>query len=165
MIALAVYFCIADAILIAQCLYYNYLNTRAPQKEVLNGRSREDIRPTTPAADPTTPLIQRVGTGGSGDNIGLPGSRRRSSASVRRRGSTVPSPLLPTIEEEPSALRASLTNAGAISGICVLGCLGWVFAWKVGWWQPTPTGNDNNAPPRILGAEILGYVSAIAYLG
>ncbi|MCJ1329870.1 hypothetical protein MMC10_006551 [Thelotrema lepadinum] len=161
-IALAVYFCIADAILISQCLYYNYVNARKTQKELshepdgVNGRASDD---------PSQPLLNRTVTVGSTNSIGLPGSHRRSSASTRRRSSTIQSPLLPTIDEEQSTLRVSLKNATAVLIVSLLGALGWVFAWKTGWWQPTPTGDDSNEPPRILGAELLGYISAIAYLG
>ena len=58
-----------------------------------------------------------------------------------------------------------MKNALAILIVSLLGALGWVFAWKAGWWQPTPTGDDSSEPPRVLGAELLGYISAVAYLG
>jgi solute carrier family 66 (lysosomal lysine-arginine transporter), member 1 len=157
-IALAVYFCIADAILISQCLYYNILNSRKPADTVVD----EAPLPNDPN-DPSEPLIRKRSN--SNDNIGLPGSRRRSSVSQRRRDSVLPSPRLPTIEEEPSSLRTWLTNSGAIVTVCILGSLGWVIAWKLGAWKPTSTAGDNDEAPRAIGAEILGYISAIAYLG
>src|SRR5580700_11099852 len=58
-VASAVYFCFADFVLITQCLYYNQVNAR-------RHTSRED-----------EPLLARQR---SNDTIGLPGSRRRSSA-------------------------------------------------------------------------------------
>ena len=162
-IALAVYFCIADAVLISQCLYYNYLNARKVQKAILDGQEAANGGVSD---DPSQPLLRRTRTSSSSSSsIGLPGSRRRSSVSKGRRSSTLQPPLLETIDEEPSPLKVSLKNTAAILVVSMLGALGWVFAWKAGWWQPTPTGDDVNELPRILGAEILGYISAIAYLG
>lgn len=159
-IALAVYFCLADAILISQCLYYNTLNARKARKEGLE----EAITSNGALSDdPTQPLIRKRTN--SNDNIGLPGSRRRSSASNRRRDSSLHSSLLPTIEEERSPLRTWLTNAGAVVAVCLLGCVGWGIAFKLRLWTPTPTDQDSDSDQRIIGAEILGYTSAIAYLG
>ena len=95
--------------------------------------------------------------------MGLPGSRRRSSASAKRRDSTLPSPL-PMIPESETSSRAWLKNALSITLVCLAGGLGWFLAWKVGAWQPTSTDSDSSDHPA-LGAEILGYASAVAYLG
>ena len=153
--ALAVYFCFADAILIAQCLYYNLRNARKAAREAAlatNGNAPDD---------PEQPLLRR-----NSDNMGLPGSRRRSSVSVsvKRRDSSLRSPLLPTIPEVEDTRQTWLKNAMSVFFVCSAGCVGWVIAWKVGAWQPTPTDNVRTEQPP-LGAEILGYLSAIAYLG
>ncbi|MCJ1388803.1 hypothetical protein MMC18_001653 [Xylographa bjoerkii] len=151
-IALAVYFCFADAILITQCLYYNFLNERkaALQAKLVSDGSASD--------DPEQPLLRR-----NSDNIGLPGSRRRSSVSTKRRDSSLRSPL-PTIAEVENSGRAWLKNAICIILICLAGCLGWVIAWKLGAWKPT-SAEDDTSPHPAVGAEILGYLSAVAYLG
>ncbi|MCJ1243419.1 hypothetical protein MMC30_000616 [Trapelia coarctata] len=151
-IALAVYFCFADAVLITQCLYYNFINARKA--------ARPEALPANGAAsdDPHQPLLRR-----SSDNIGLPGSRRRSSASTKRRDSVLPSPL-PVIPESETSSKAWFRNALSIILVCLAGSLGWFIAWKVGAWQPTPTDPDMSDHPA-LGAEILGYASAVAYLG
>ena len=72
---------------------------------------------------------------------------------------------MPTIPEEDSTARATIKNIFAILAICVIGTAGWAVAWKLEIWVPTPTGEDNPEASRILGAEILGYLSAVAYLG
>jgi len=151
-IALAVYFCFADAVLITQCLYYNLVNARkAARQEALSANGAA-------ADDPRQPLLRR-----SSDNIGLPGSRRRSSASTKRRDSVLSSPL-PVIPETETSSRAWFRNALNIILVCVAGALGWFIAWKVGAWQPTSADPDLSDQPA-LGAEILGYASAVAYLG
>ena len=152
-IALATYFCFAGAILILQCLYYNIINNRKAQQEL--SANVESINEAS-SDDPTRPLLRRLS---NSDNIGLPGSRRRSSVSTKQ------SPLLPIIEEEDSAAKKWFWNILAMIGICLVGTAGWAIAYWTGWWVPTPTGEDLGEAPRILGAEILGYVSAICYLG
>lgn len=141
-IALAVYFCIADVILLAQCLYYNYSNAQKAQKDPLNGQHPNG----GVSDDPTQPLL-----------------RRRSSAGPRN--SATHSPPLPTMAKEPSMLRVCLKNAVAILALCFLGSLCWVLAWQFELWQPTSTGDGSSESDRIPGAEVLGYISAILYLG
>ena len=151
-IALAVYFCFADAILITQCLYYNYVNQQkaARQAKLMSDGSGSD--------DPEQPLLRH-----GSDNIGLPGSRRRSSLSTKRRNSSLQSPL-PSIPEIETSSRNWLKNVIFILLVCLAGCLGWVVAWKLGAWTPT-SAEDNSSPRPALGAEMLGYLSAVAYLG
>jgi len=152
-IALAVYFCFADAVLITQCLYYNLINARkAARKAALMADGSTIDDPRQPLLTPTS------------SNIGLPGSRRRSSASTKRRDSVLPSPGLPTIDEDESTSRAWLKNALSIIAVALAGGLGWLIAWKVGAWTPTSTDGEDSSHPA-LGAEILGYISAVAYLG
>ena len=151
-IALAIYFCFADAALISQCLYYNFVNARKARQAAptADGSALDDSR--QPLLSPTV------------QNMGLPGSRRRSSASAnKRRNSTLPSSL-PTIPEVESSGRAWLRNSISTALIILAGGVGWVIAWKLGVWKPTPTDTDMSEHPP-LGAEVLGYLSAIEYLG
>ena len=149
-VALAIYFCFADSVLIVQCLYYNFLNAKKQEKNSPHGQSVE-------RDDPEQPLLRRRSS-----NIGLPGSRRRSSVSMKRRDSSLTSPLLPAISEAPNHGRQWLKNTISIVLICLVGLAGWAVCWKSGLWTATP---DVDNQERILGAEILGYASAVAYLG
>lgn len=176
--ALAIYFCFADAILISQCLYYNILNKRRQRS-----MSTATVETAGTVEDEEEPLLSRRGSAAS--NLGLPGShtRRKSSggsrrtltgseSSARRRESV----LAKIAEEDGSGGRAGsaawLKNIASILVIFVVGAGGWAIAYKTGIWVPAaaPThhhGNDGqgNAPHTPLGAEILGYLSAVAYLG
>ena len=80
-IALAVYFCFADAILIGQCVYYNTINARKARKESAVSANSEDSE--------NQPLLSRSRSNSYNSNtIGLPGShKRRASAADRRRSS------------------------------------------------------------------------------
>ncbi|KAK1824885.1 hypothetical protein LTR12_000680 [Friedmanniomyces endolithicus] len=185
-IALAIYFCFADAILIGQCLYYNALNKRREKEEEgksMNGHAGTAAREETPLLNGTTDnttsksTCQHSLTDVRPDNLGLPGSRRRSSATSNkprhRTSSSDGVTLTPILEEKkPTRTRAYLKNTLSVVMILVVGTAGWAIAYRVGAWTPTPLnragdeaegGIDAHSTP--IGASILGYISAIAYLG
>ncbi|KAH8697153.1 vacuolar membrane PQ loop repeat protein [Talaromyces proteolyticus] len=156
-VAIAVYFCIADGVLITQCLYYNIRNARREQRR--NSRQSSIETPT-----PTTPLLGRRFS----DEISIPGSRRRrSSASVRgnqRRASYADDTLAKIVEENDSGAKVWIKNVLSVLAIIIIGAGGWAIAWQTGLWKPTPqkqSGGDQIAP----GAQVLGYFSAVCYLG
>ena len=118
-IALAFYFCLADAILITQCLYYKYVKP-------------SDKNFTTPAAasdDPNQPLLPHK----DGD-IGLPGSRRRSSGSQRRRTSGFEAANLPVVQYDGSAGKSWTRTIFSLLSVCLIGAVGWAVSWKMGLW-------------------------------
>ncbi|KAL5120534.1 hypothetical protein ACEQ8H_001552 [Pleosporales sp. CAS-2024a] len=143
-IALAIYFCFADLILISQCVYYNLKNSR---------RARKTSTPSTDTVD--APLLGRRDS----SNIGLPGSHRRDSQPSRRRRASS----LPIIADAGAGGGESIKNAMGVVGVCLVGAAGWAIAWKTGVWEPQPANED--AGEIALGAQILGYASALCYLG
>lgn len=149
-IALAIYFIIADAVLIIQCLYYNHVNAR---KQFANPPQEE-------AAGENQPLLGRRPS-----DIGLPGSRRGSSNSRKRRSSTVGAPTLATIPEDESHARLWVKNTFAVLAVCAVGVAGWAIAWRAHFWKPTPEDGDTGNTNRNPWAELLGYLSAVLYLG
>ena len=118
-IALAAYFCLADAILIAQCLYYKYVTPHQGEHQI----------PAPVSDDPNQRLLQRKDS-----DIGLPGSRRQSLPSKGRRDSVLADLALPGVVEDGTDSRAWAWNTISIVLVCVLGALGWTFAWKAGLW-------------------------------
>lgn len=172
-IALAVYFCFADGILILQCAYYNAMNRRKGLKleeDAPNGAPAEEqpLLQNGHAPAPKSPTTHRKKPSlTDGDNIGLPGSHRRpsSAASTSLRRPSRPESL-PAILEEPSRTHAWLKNTLSILAIVAAGTAGWAIAWKTGAWQPTPVGgHEEGGGASPLGAEVLGYGSAVLYLG
>lgn len=150
-IALAVYFCIADLVLICQCLYYNHINATRPER-----------RPSDAViATEEEPLLSRRR---SSDTTGLPGSHRRRSSgrSLNRRDS-----LSKILEEDGDSDGSSwLRNTVSISLVILVGAAGWAIAWQSGIWTPVPEPGDSpKAESTPIGAEILGYASAVCYLG
>ena len=46
-----------------------------------------------------------------------------------------------------------------------MGIAGWAVAWLSHIWTPVPHSDDLTTEEKALGASILGYVSAVCYLG
>ena len=146
-IALSIYFIIADSVLITQCLYYNHINAcKSPTADVIQGN----------IDDPQQPLLGRRPS-----DIGLPGSRRRSSISIKRRDSSHGTSLLSTVPEEERYAYPWFINTLCVLAICAVGFAAWVIAWQVHLWVPTPEDLNSDDSKRSVGAEILGYLSAI----
>jgi uncharacterized protein with PQ loop repeat len=155
-VAIAVYFCIADGVLIAQCLYYKARNARQPVHR---------RRSSTETPDPTTPLLGRRFS----DSLGSSQGRRRSSGSQRgygagRRESQVEDTLAKIVEENDFGRKAWFKNVASVLGIFVVGMAGWTMAWQTGMWEPAPV-EDNNGSDEATGGLMLGYFSAVCYLG
>ncbi|KAK3082369.1 hypothetical protein LTS18_004281 [Coniosporium uncinatum] len=157
--ALAVYFCIADFVLISQCLYYNYVNARRRRKESAVSAQTESSE--------EEPLLRRGSR--SSDNTGLPGSHRRRSSTARSDGGgTGRTASLPSITEEQPRTREWLKNTISIFFVCAAGAVGWAIAWQSHAWKPAPeegAGNPEDTQPMAMGAQVLGYISAVCYLG
>jgi hypothetical protein len=154
-IALAIYFCIADFVLISQCLYYNHINARRAARH-------PSIQSTTShMSNENSPLLTRRR---SSDTIGLPGShRRRSSALSNRERQDTLTKILE--DEEGHEGNPWLRNTLSILGVIVVGAAGWVLAWQSGVWKPTGTDIPEMSAEAPFGAEFLGYFSAVCYLG
>lgn len=149
-IALAIYFCFADFVLIGQCLYYNHINSRSARQNSIISVS----------SDPEhEPLLTRRR---SSDTIGLPGSHRRRSSA--RSGTSQRDDSLSKILEEDDSPNGNpwLKNALSILGVVAVGTAGWAIAWQSGVWTPTPEDGDVPAVKQsAFGAEVLGYISAV----
>ena len=159
-IAIAVYFCIADGVLIGQCLYYHIKNQRKQGREAL--RSNSIVEAITGEG---SPLLGRRRT----ESLTIPGSgqRRRSSAASRRRSSVSgEDPLAKILEDsDEHGSRLWLKNILSVLAIVGVGSFGWAFAYGSGVWKPVPENVGGDEDSMATGAQILGYLSAVAYLG
>ncbi|KAJ5774531.1 hypothetical protein N7457_009427 [Penicillium paradoxum] len=157
-VAIAVYFCIADGVLIAQCLYFKARNSRP---EPFSRR-----RSSTEIPDPTTPLLGRPFS----DSVEPSESRRRPSGSQRRnqasgrRESEIEDTIAKIVEENDHGRKAWVKNFTSVIGIFFIGMVGWTMAWQTGMWAPAPLEN-NNRSEQATGGLVLGYFSAVCYLG
>ncbi|KAI5778226.1 vacuolar membrane PQ loop repeat protein [Geopyxis carbonaria] len=138
-IALAAYFCFADVMLLSQIIFYNHITGQekiAGDERRLSNCSEEE------------PLLS---------------SERRNSSTVSRCGSITKFDVrLMLLTPEVSPWAKFTGNAFSIIVVCVVGTMGWFIAWKTGAWGAQDDSlTDENIP---VGAEILGYISAVLYL-
>lgn len=152
-IALAVYFCIADIVLISQCVYYNNLKARRLSRMEREGPSE---------ADEDSPLLARRRS----SSVGLPGSHRRHATHTE--SSLEPIRKVLTGEDETQDSRPWLHNSLSLLAVYLVGFAGWFVSYKAGAWdehQPSvpedPTETED--PLKLIGL-ILGYISAVCYL-
>lgn len=69
-------------------------------------------------------------------------------------------------EEESNDGNVWLRNTISILAVIAVGTAGWAIAWQSGVWTPTPEdGNIPEATQTAVGAKMLGYASAVCYLG
>ena len=159
-IAIAVYFCIADGVLIGQCLYYHIKNKRRQGKDALRADSIVEA-----VVGEDSPLLGRTRT----ESLTIPGSaaRRRSSAASRRRSSiSREDPLAKILEEsDERGVRLWFKNLFSILAIIAVGSCGWAIAYQSGVWKPSSDKHAADEESMAIGAQVLGYLSAVAYLG
>ncbi|KAK2763877.1 hypothetical protein FQN54_009495 [Arachnomyces sp. PD_36] len=156
-VTIAVYFCIADGALITQCIYYNVKNARRARRHSLMDHD-------TDIPEPTTPLLGRRAS----DELERRRARRMSSNSLARRTShrsSVAGDSLIKILEETESNRLWVKNLLAMIAICAVGAGGWAIAWQSGVWKPTPVSGPGSGANDSAPGQVLGYISAIAYLG
>ena len=148
-VVVAVYFCLADFVLISQCLYYNKFNANRARHASMASIESEQ-----------SPLLSRRR---SSDTFAPPNSRRRRSTGLsvsQRRDSAT------KFFEEPGETNLWVKNTVSILGTIAAGAAGWAIAWQSGVWKPTPAQDgDVSGAQMAVGAQVLGYISAVCYLG
>jgi len=138
-----VYFCFADVVLIGQTIYYN----RIAAEEKGGARRRSSVF----SNDPSQPLIAA--------------RERRRSSMASRRSSRRDSLSVAVLNEDENAYPPIVRNTLSIMGVIAVGALGWVFAWWAGAWKAQDGGDSSGGTDNMpMGAEILGYISAVLYL-
>ncbi|KAI9829202.1 MAG: hypothetical protein M1826_005797 [Phylliscum demangeonii] len=160
-VALAAYFCLADAITVTQCFYYNHINAR--RKALL-----DDVPSTGHAShleeddEEEQPLLRSM----TADSLALPGSRRRSSTygSAHARDSLLLLP--PSLEAKDRSTPEWVNNTIGVLLVGLVGTAGWLVAWQTGVWTPTAVGGRTGSSVKVAwGPQVLGYLSACFYLG
>lgn len=139
-IAVSVYFCVSDTVLIAQCVYYNTINAAADRRLQQAGPEQ--------AATETDALMPKI-------------SNTSATTPIRdRRRSSTGSQLHPVPR---SVAQEWIKNTLSVGFIIGAGIGGWAIAYKTGAWRPTPIDSTHDDTP--WGAEVLGYIGAFLFLG
>lgn len=139
-VLLAVWFCIADGLLISSYLYYKNSGSKTHE---ISERTHTSAIGSTTENDPTQPLLRRNSS-----------SRRKSSLARRRRDS------LSSIVKDTSSSSKSIFTQYVLPVVFVIaaGVIGYLFSSSQ---EPdTPADNDIGTGPALL-----GYLSAVLYLG
>ncbi|POR32541.1 Aspartate-semialdehyde dehydrogenase [Tolypocladium paradoxum] len=152
-IALAIYFCILDTVLISQVLYYNTINARRLAREVNAG-------PAELSED--SPLLARRRS----SSAGLPGSRIRRA--THEESSMEPLRKMVKGEDETPDSKPWLHNTLGLMAVYVVGFAGWFVSYKAGAWDcetpGVPKSPDGKKQPLEIVGLLLGYASAAFYL-
>ncbi|CAK7267509.1 hypothetical protein SEPCBS119000_002585 [Sporothrix epigloea] len=183
-VALACYFCVADIVLIAQCLYYNTKNARrerllrqnrtrrrssstAVERHTGEDDAGEQVLTEEGVEDSNSPLLARRRS----SSIGLPGSHRRR---LTRRSESNLDPLrrIITGEDETPDSNPWLHNTLSLIAVWIVGALGYFVSYRMGAWEVAdPVGGGSEDPVSVAADDIyakmglaLGYLSAVCYL-
>ncbi|KAL1850344.1 putative vacuolar membrane transporter for cationic amino acids [Paecilomyces lecythidis] len=176
MIILAVYYTLADIVLLGQCFYYRgfTLSDDLPAKD--DQRDRENGTPTERSA-----LLGNSNENGNGRANGHHGDASSSlhPQVVQRRLSTTDaahlSPATPFIEpsatqipsRKTSAFQAFLLNSSAIVLVCAAGILGWYISSRTTSQHTKKHKGHGTHEPLTFDTwgQIFGYLCAALYLG
>lgn len=144
-IALPSYFCLADLILIAQCVYYNHRNRRKASKQPETAEAAED-----------SPLL-----------------RRQDSPSHQQSNGYVADATADSLTKDASAETETgggsqwVNNTLSMIAVWVIGAVAWFISYKAGAWdagEPAPDAPDEVNNPLEMAGLTLGYISAVCYL-
>lgn len=181
-IGLAIYFCLADIVLIAQCTYYNTLNARRRSRSHQphhhhhhRHRHNSNSNPRTSSTGSSTLAGDGDGDGDAGpaedspllgrrsSSLGLPGSHRRHSTHARQESSEISLTRIITGEDDRPDSHPWLNNALSLGAVWVVGVAGWFVSYKMGAWDVEPGLPEQGETTSKFGLA-LGYLSAAAYL-
>ncbi|KAI5868172.1 PQ-loop-domain-containing protein [Durotheca rogersii] len=176
MVVLAVYYTVADLVLLAQCFYYRRSATAASK----------NLSPTTPKPEPNGRngnLEARGGGQTRGDRptertaLLLTGKDYPDERQRRDSGWSHLSPAVPLVSEQASApppppptrLQSAIWNSVAVLMVCGAGVLGWALS--QGRSSPSAPSQPGEDPPAAalptfdLWGQVFGWLCAALYLG
>ena len=183
MIILAVYYTLADIVLLGQCLYYRgiWFSSKKSVKDVQNETLEEGEAPT----ERTALLSQENGNGNGNFHTNVTSHAQQPHRTHQIDGTHL-SPATPFIDAVPSLedeetqgiprsstsnLQAALLNTFAIILVCAAGILGWYISTHVSN-KHLNDGDNNDLPTNPsepltfdLWGQIFGYFCAVLYLG
>lgn len=150
-IAIGIYFCFSDSVILLQSFYYKLRNRSAASASTSTLKDEEQALTGT-ALEPPLPT----------EDDPLLSQRPPSSYSGRR-----PSQPSGTLAEKRSSSSNALSrDLLSVALVCAAGACGWAIAWQAGAWRPTSEAPDEEGgASMVLGAQALGYFSAVCYLG
>ncbi|KAI0841630.1 PQ-loop-domain-containing protein [Hypoxylon sp. FL0890] len=152
MLILAIYYTIADFVLLAQCFYYKGFTWKdevpPPKTKSSNGIIVDEPTERTSLLNHHVHDRERRGSGWSHLNPAVP---------LVSEPPAVPPPT-------PTRLQSAIWNSVAVLMVCVAGIAGWLLSRQYSTGQPdSPTGEG--FPSFDIWGQIFGWLCAILYLG
>ncbi|KAI1994726.1 putative vacuolar membrane transporter for cationic amino acids [Ophidiomyces ophidiicola] len=185
MIILAVYYTLADIVLLGQCFYYRGFSlsdkTPAPNSTFLENGEAQDEQTATLSEERTPLLLASSSQNGISQRRGSSPERRlslASASSICDRFGLIdsthlspavplvppPKPLTRTVSKPTTAFQKFIWNFFAITLVCAAGVLGWYVSMRsVARSRRYP--NPNRALDIDVLGQIFGYLCAVLYLG
>ncbi|KAI1812087.1 PQ-loop-domain-containing protein [Poronia punctata] len=162
MLILAIYYTIADVVLLGQCFYYKGFTWKDeathPQPKP-SGRHHDDVHHSNGHAHSTAEPTERTGLLG-----GFEHERRDSWSHL--------SPAVPMVTETPSTpppaptrLQTFLWNSVAVLMVCVAGVVGWFLSRDYSRSRPPSSPSGDDFPKLDFWGQIFGWLCAVLYLG
>ncbi|CCX31074.1 Similar to Protein RTC2; acc. no. P38279 [Pyronema omphalodes CBS 100304] len=153
-VAIAIYFCFSDMLLLGQCLYYNSLTSKASADSSPIDTPQITIsRPTQDLSTEHDPLITDF-------------ERRRSSVASRRSSVALErqrkDSLSSILRDDANSLSPAAREVLSILAVIAAGTVGWALAYYSGAWNVK--GDPEGGREMPMGAKVLGYLSAVLYL-
>ncbi|UKZ71340.1 uncharacterized protein TrAtP1_012300 [Trichoderma atroviride] len=167
MIILAIYYTIADIVLLGQLFYYRGFTWRdeptPPSPPKTNGNGNASAPATTSAnVDEYTALIARVETHGHHSHHDRRGRRGSDWSGFSPAVPHIPEP--PTIPQPPpTALQTTVWNSIVILMVCASGVAGWFLGEKASGGEKSPSNSSDNLEFNTLG-QVFGYFCAALYI-
>lgn len=158
MLILAIYYTIADVVLLGQCFYYRGFTWK------------DEVAPPPPKKSPRVAVTgepnERTGLLNGIGPLAQQGERRGSNSSWNHLSPAVP--MLsdqPVISPPPSTrLQVACRNAVAVLMVCVAGVAGWYSSRRYAVGKPSAPADENLPQFDVLG-QVFGWLCAVLYLG
>jgi len=189
-IILAVYYTLADLVLLAQCFWYkgftiiDSIEANSDIEQTAQANGANDVNERTPFLRLQDNTDESYSTDPTAQERGLH-SRRSSNQSFRERLLSLDGthlspavPLLPDpkpedLERQPpppqSTLQTIFFNTVIILLVCIAGVLGWYLSWQHSRESSNLPPSDEPTEPESLELNVLGqvfgYICAVLYLG
>ncbi|CRG87278.1 putative membrane protein YOL092W [Talaromyces islandicus] len=184
MIILAVYYTLADIVLLGQCFYYRgfTLSDEAPAKRKPTGENGEDVEEGEREPTERTGLLAGENGNGAGNEHIHASDRHQHSQWIHVDGTHL-SPATPFVDTAPPAeeedssniqperptsnLQTAVLNTFAIVLVCAAGVLGWYVSSNLTNNSKNKNKPDNSSEPLTfdLWGQVFGYLCAVLYLG
>lgn len=159
-IANGIAFCTTDCIFLVQCLYYRFkCRARLRMKSAEHHGPSDSESQNIDIACECTPFLRQLETTPMSGQT--PPSCMHGLASTTKHDTGIRAISGP---RETSKTLLTYEVPIFVTTVVLVGSVGWLFAYRVGLWQPSTRNSHEKVDEKYISAQILGSCSAIANL-